>query len=486
MSRKKTAFQKVLCSALSLLLMAGVLAAVPAGATEGTGGGSSGSGQPTPEPTATQRPDIDQGGSPVITAYTVQDASGKELQRIEEGQKCQIVVAIADSRFTTLAGLQTDGKLTADFANAKITSTGSFATPSLGDIRFTTPKDDGGVVRYAVVFNDITYLGGENKLSFDLSYKNQKVSLVNLTQAISQCAGASSTEGGKSSALVVKSASYGASEVQAGKEFDLTAEILATAGTNAIDMVQVSLELPEKITVVSGNNNYYVGKLTAEASTAVTFRLLASAVTEPGSYNISVNVSGIGNDGTPVNNSLKVTVPVVQPERFEITNMEAYSPLFTGEEGTVSVTYVNKGKGIIYNLSAKIEGEGMDNEGQNQYLGNVAAGTEGSADFTISSQNAGTINGKVILTYEDEKGQEKTLEKEFSVEVQQNDMGGMDPGIMDPGMMDPTMGQPTGGMPWWGWVLIAVGAVVVVVVIVVIVKKQKAKKQRLEDEDEDI
>lgn len=64
-------------------------------------------------------------------------------------------------------------------------------------------------MRYAVVFNDITYLGGENKLSFDLSYKNQKVSLVNLTQAISQCVGASSTEGGKSSALVVKSASYG-------------------------------------------------------------------------------------------------------------------------------------------------------------------------------------------------------------------------------------------------------------------------------------
>ena len=125
-------------------------------------------------------------------------------------------------------------------------------------------------------------------------------------------------------------------------------------------------------------------------------------------------------------------MPVVQPERFEITNLEAYGPLFTGEEGSVSVTYVNKGKGIIYNLSAKIEGEGMDNEGQNQYLGNIAAGTEGSADFTVSSQNPGTINGKVILTYEDEKGQEKTLEKEFSVEVQQNDMGGMDPGIMDP------------------------------------------------------
>lgn len=119
MSRKKTAFQKVLCSALSLLLMAGVLAAVPAGATEGTGGGSSGSGQPTPEPTATQKPDIDQGGSPVITAYTVQDASGKELQRIEEGQKCQIVVAIADSRFTTLAGLQTDGKLTCRLCQRK-------------------------------------------------------------------------------------------------------------------------------------------------------------------------------------------------------------------------------------------------------------------------------------------------------------------------------------------------------------------------------
>ena len=125
----------------------------------------------------------------------------------------------------------------------------------------------------------------------------------------------------------------------------------------------------------------------------------------------------------------------------------------------------------------------MDNPGQNQYLGNVAPGTEGSADFSITASAAGTINGKIILTYEDDKGAEKKIEKAFSVEVMEMEMP--DPGVMDPSM-DPTMGEPQGGMPWWGWLLIAAAVVGAAVAAVVLVKKRKAKKQLLEDEDEDI
>lgn len=472
------AVQRIVCGAVSLLLAAGVFFSLPVAATQADpGSSSSDSSTSVPEPTPVP------GSAPVVTGYTVQNSAGQELQRISEGQKCMIVVGIWDTAFNSANKDQVVYDERGNIANVKITSTGSFGSPSLGDIRFTTPKFDADGVSYSIIFNDITYLGGDNKLSFDLTYNDLKHQLTNLSVGISQCVG-STTEGGKSSALVVKSASYGTGEVQAGKEFDLTAEILATAGTSAIDMVQVSLQLPEKITVVSGNNNYYIGKINADSSAQVSFKLMAGATTDPGSYNITINVSGIANDGTAVNNSLQITVPVVQPERFEITNVEAYTPIYTGEEGNVSVTYVNKGKGVIYNLSAKIEGEGMDNAGQNQYLGNLAAGTEGSVDFSVMASNPGTVNGKVILTYEDEKGEEKSLETNFSVEVMQ--MEEMDPGMMDPGMTDPDMMEGNQGMPLWGWLLIGAGAIGVVVVVVVLLKKRKAKKQRLEDEDEDI
>ena len=177
---------------------------------------------------------------------------------------------------------------------------------------------------------------------------------------------------------------------------------------------------------------------------------------------------------------------MTQPERFDITNMEAPETIMMGEEGYLSVTFVNKGKSAINNLSAEIQGDNLANPGQSQFLGNIAAGTENSVDFSVLAAAEGTINGKVILSYEDAKGEVKTLEKEFSCTVEPMPDMSVDP--MDPGMMDPTVTETAPGMPVWGWVLIVVGvAAVVVVVVVVVKKKQKAKKlAQLEDEDEDI
>ena len=47
-----------------------------------------------------------------------------------------------------------------------------------------------------------------------------------------------------------------------------------------------------------------------------------------------------------------------------------------------------------------------------------------SADFTIQTANAGTLNGLLTVTHEDEKGNAKTLTKEFSMTVEEMQMGG--------------------------------------------------------------
>ena len=62
----------------------------------------------------------------------------------------------------------------------------------------------------------------------------------------------SSTEGAKASALVVTSASYGGGSINAGSDFALTVDVLASGGTVGAENVAVNLALPEQITVASG------------------------------------------------------------------------------------------------------------------------------------------------------------------------------------------------------------------------------------------
>lgn len=477
------------------MVMIFTMLAVPAWAT-----GESNSGGDTTVPGA---------GAPYVSAYTVTDAAGNELQRIEEGQKCRIIIAVVDPRISVSTTKpdpndpaktinKTPEEIAADkanwltpangtplAANVKVTSTASFASPSLGDIStttFTADKITSNGLEYAIILNDITYLGGDNKLSLDLSYNNYALQLSTITQPISQCVG-SSTEGAKASALVVTSASYGGGSINAGSDFALTVDVLASGGTVGAENVAVNLALPEQITVASGSTNIFVGNMKPGASTQVTFQLNASAVANGGSYNITVNVSGnSASDSAALTAQMPVTVPIVQPERFEISRTDFPEYLSMGEEGHASVSFVNKGKGIIYNVSAEITGDGITTTEGNQFIGNIAAGTESSADFTIQTANAGTLTGLLTVTYEDEKGNAKTLTKEFSMTVEEMQMGGG----MD--TMVPMEPEPT-GVPVWVWIVVGVGVVAAVVVVLVVLKKKKAKRraaQLMEDDDEDI
>lgn len=285
--------------------------------------------------------------------------------------------------------------------------------------------------------------------------------------------------------VMVKDFSFGGTSVEAGKEFTLDLTLFTTSGNTNLEDVMVGLNFGEakNVSLASGSMNTYVGTLAPGATKHITYKIITDATIEPGAIGITVQLTS--KNGEP--NSSPISIPVTQPDRFEITGIEAPENITLGEEGYLSVTFVNKGKSPVNNLSAEIQGTNLANPGQSQFLGNIAAGTENSVDFSVMASAEGTINGKVLLSYEDAKGEIVTLEKEFSCMVQA--MPEMDPGMMDPGMMDPTMGDDVkSGMPWWGWLLIALGvAAVAAAVVLVVLKKKKAKKlAELEDDDEDI
>lgn len=500
---------KLLAVCLALVLAASMLA-VPAWAGDGN---STGTGDPGTTPPASSDDGGSSGitsGTPYITGYTVTPQLGVagELQRIQPGQKCCIIVGICDPRFTKMAtgeeGADAHNKaletlMSRAFPNIKITSTYNFASPSLGDIqiggfaydkKLSSGNDwTSGPLEYHVSFNDITYLGGSNKLSFDVSYSGQQgLELVNLSQNISQCVGATNVEGGKASAIVVRSAGYGGGSVVAGQQFTLTADVFVTAGTTGAENVAVSLTLPEQVTVVSGSSQIFVGNMAAGESTSVNFLLNASATAAAGSANITINVNGnAASDGAALTTTMPITVPIVQPERFEISRTDFPEVINMGEETYGSVSFVNKGKGTIYNVSAELRGEGFTTTEGNQFVGNVASGTESSADFTISPTQAGSINAQLVITYENEQAEEKTITKDITFTVEE--MMFEDPGMM-PGIDDMPTEPTQTGMPLWAWAVIVVLVAGVVVTVVVIVrkkiKKRKENEKLMEEDDEDI
>lgn len=497
---------KLLAVCLALVLAASMLAVPAAWADNGN---STGTGSASTTPPASSDDGGSSGitsGTPYITGYTVTPQLGVagELQRIQPGQKCCIIVSICDPRFTKIPGDEAHNNalqkmMEQAFPNVKITSTYNFASPSLGDIQiggFAYGKNnssgapwEAGPLEYHVSFNDITYLGGSNKLSFDVSYSGQQgLELANLSQNISQCVGATNVEGGKASAIVVRSAGYGGGSVVAGQQFTLTADVFVTAGTTGAENVAVSLTLPEQVTVVSGSSQIFVGNMAAGESTSVNFLLNASATAAAGSANITINVNGnAASDGAALTTTMPITVPIVQPERFEVSRTDFPEVINMGEETYGSVSFVNKGKGTIYNVSAELRGEGFTTTEGNQFVGNVASGTESSADFTISPTQAGSINAQLVITYENEQAEEKTITKDITFTVEE--MMFEDPGMM-PGMGDMPTEPTQTGMPLWAWAVIVVLAAGVVATVVVIVrkkiKKRKENEKLMEEDDEDI
>ncbi len=151
-----------------------------------------------------------------------------------------------------------------------------------------------------------------------------------------------------------------------------------------------------------------------------------------------------------------------------------------GESIYCSVSYVKISKNPIYNLSIAVEGTGFTASEASSYIGNVQAGSGDYYEANLTADAPGTIDGKLILTYEDASGKQFSLERPFTTTVQEMTY---DPGMDMP--EEPVVEET--GLPLAGKIAIGVGAGVVVIVVVVVILKVRRKRRRkaVPDFDED-
>ena len=434
-----------------------------------------------------------------VVGYTVTDIAGGEITTVEVGDHVNVVLQVVDHSSARYC-------VKPEEISARINSS-VFQYTGIGEIgQLFDNNDDPNAERlrrvrngeaseeekkanayynyysYVLLFRDVVYNGGGNTLPINLTYLDTSKPMQQFSVSIGQCV---DKDQASSPNLVVRSSSYGTGAT-AGEEFVLTLGVYATQGDEDLNDVIVSLTLPENVSLSNGSLSNYVGTISPETTRQVNFPVLPASGFTGTVANITVNLTGTGSiTGKAITGSTSISVPISQPDRFEVGQLQVPASITLGETVSVSLSYVNKGKNAVSNLEARITGTNLGAGGY-QYLGNLNAGTEGSVDFDLSPEATGAISGTITLSYEDASGQPRTVSKEFSSTVEE---AMFDPGMMDPGMED-IQPEPT-GMPVWGWVLIVGCGVVVVVVIVVVVRRKKKKAMAMaaleaEDSDEDL
>ncbi len=454
--------------------------------------------QPTPAPTSAPNTSTTttESDGVYVTGYTVTTPAGGEITTLDVGDQVNIVLQVVDhssARYSVDAN-----EIVARINSSIFTYTG---TGEIGQLFESNDDPDTNRLQrvrngqasaeekaanayynyysYVLLFRDVIYNGGGNTLPINLSYLDTSKPLQQFSVTLGQCVDKDQTT---TPNLIIRTSNYGDS-VTAGTAFTLSLGLYATDGNEALNDVIVSLTLPENISLGGGSLSNYVGSMTAKAMRDVTFSVLPAAGFTGTVANITVNMTGTGAvSGKAVSSSTAISVPISQPDRFEVGQLQLSSETMTvGDTGSVTLSYVNKGKNPIGNLEARLTGTNLGGESY-QYLGNLNAGTEGSVDFDITPDAAGNISGVITLNYEDASGNPRTISKDFTATAEEITM---DDSMMD---YDPSMDEPQKtGMPVWGWVLIVVcaGVVVAVVVVVVLRKRKKAKALAALDEDSD-
>lgn len=287
--------------------------------------------------------------------------------------------------------------------------------------------------------------------------------------------------------VILSQYSYGDDpQVAAGSTFDLAMEFKNTSSIFTVENLVMTISTGEGLAISSSSNTVYYPSLKAGETQAETLAITALPAAKTGSAKIDVSFSYEYVDNQQrckVNTNQSISIPIYQPDRFEV-ELPAMPDVVTAyQEMYVSLPYVNKGKSEVSNVRAELISPDGAVSAINpiQNLGNFASGTSGTIDFIFTPQMPGQAEFTIAITYEDPNAQEKTVEFPISLFVDEPYYPGMDdPGYFEPGFEEP---EPASrGIPWWGW---AGGGVVVAggagTAVALSRRKKKSKNALLDD-----
>ena len=273
--------------------------------------------------------------------------------------------------------------------------------------------------------------------------------------------------------VILSKYNYGGSSVAAGSSTNLSFSFTNTSKTIKIENVMVTVTGGQDLMLNGSTNTFYFESVAASGRKTVTVPMKAAQLISASAQDVKIDVTYEyvdQNARKSGNATLSLSVPLYQPDRFELSEPKTSYTGYVGEETSLTIDYVNKGKSAINNVEATISGD-IDSPTPYQRVGTIDGGKNGTIAFAVTPQLEGENQVKIVITYEDSNG--NTKERVFEATVEAMAYEPTDPGMDDPGMIDP---EPAHTFPW-KYVIIAVVAALIVLLIVLRIRKKKAKQK---------
>ena len=273
--------------------------------------------------------------------------------------------------------------------------------------------------------------------------------------------------------VILSKYNYGGSSVAAGSSTNLSFSFTDTSKTIKIENVMVTVTGGQDLMLNGSTNTFYFESVAASGSKTVTVPMKAAQLISASAQDVKIDVTYEyvdQNARKSGNATLSLSVPLYQPDRFELSEPKTSYTGYVGEETSLTIDYVNKGKSAINNVEATISGD-IDSPTPYQRVGTIDGGKNGTIAFAVTPQLEGENQVKIVITYEDSNG--NTKERVFEATVEAMAYEPTDPGMDDPGMIDP---EPTSTFPW-KYVIIALVVIAIIALIVLRIRKKKAKQK---------
>lgn len=276
--------------------------------------------------------------------------------------------------------------------------------------------------------------------------------------------------------IIITRFDYGGASVAAGAGFNLSFKFKNTSSKIKVENLVTTVEGGEGLTLNGSANTFYFDKVGAgsEKTVSVPMKVARTVTGSTGPVSVSFKYEYVDNGKrTPVTSEQKITVPVYQPDRFEISKPTLPVMVYAGEETSLSLNYVNKSKSDISNVEAEITGN-IESVTPFQNIGNLEPGKSGTIVFAVTAPEPGEAEFTIKVTYEDGNGDTKT--REFPVVLSVEAMEYPEPGMDEP-MPEP---EEEGGINW----PMVIGIIIAIAAISLIIIKKKKKASAAKKEAE--
>lgn len=276
--------------------------------------------------------------------------------------------------------------------------------------------------------------------------------------------------------LVIRKFTYGPSSVAAGSKFPLSITFENT-GILRVENIVVTVDGGESFAMDGSTNTYFYKSLAGGGRETLEVPMQSVPTGKSGAQSVNVGFKYEFVDKekrSQASADIKISVPVYQPDRFQINAPTVPETVSVGEEAEISLAYVNKGKDDIANVEATVVGDSVDTPARTQYLGNITAGSSGNIGFALTPTQEGEVDLVLKISYENANQELQSREFPLTLQVQE-------PVIDDLGE-DIPMEEPA-SFPWL-WVCLGGGAAAAAAAVV-LMQVHKRKKAAALDSTQD-